>query len=109
MFFMSSSCDGLRLPAQYFDNESALVSLLTPENSEVVTNIQDLLIIDCTLPFTELIHFYKNIFHDLGVEETGINNMNDGIWIYGGLYEGGKPISVELRDEDKNVRIYIIY
>lgn len=110
--FFSSSCDvmqGMHGLNQDDTHKDVLTSLLTPEGAEIVTDIEDLLILDSTQPFADLIQFYKTILFELGAQETGINNKHEGIWIYSGLIEGVRPITVELRDGDNIIRIYIIY
>jgi len=97
-----------------------LVSLLIPESAEIITNLDDLLVLESTLPLQELIDFYRTVLFELQVSETGLNDNHEGIWIYSGIYDlssdlhrlprhdGRKPITIELR-EDEQVKIYIIY
>ena len=108
MIAMVASCDGLE-PSKDARHDSVLVSLLTPESSEVITSVEDLLILDCTLPLADLIRFYETILFDLGAEETGLNDKREGIWIYSGIYERTKPITIEMRDNVDSVRVYVIY
>ena len=103
------SCDVSQEPAQDAQRNEVLVSLLRPEGAEIITNIEDLLILDSTKPFSDLIHFYKTILFELGVEETGLNDNREGIWIFSGIHEGAKPITIEMRGSGESVRIYIIY
>ena len=109
MMLLLASCDESHDPAQDTQRDEVLVSLLTPEDAEIITNIEDLLIIDSAQPLSELIHFYDYILLELGAEETGLNDRREGIWIFSGIYDGTKPITIEMRDSGASVRIYIIY
>ena len=49
------------------------------------------------------------LLFELSVEETGLNDRREGIWIYSGIYDRNKPITIEMRDNGESVRVYIIY
>ena len=108
MLITSAACGVLQRP-QDPDESGTLSSLLTPEGAVVITNLEDLLILDSTQTLPELIDFYKAVLRELYAQETGLNDRHDGVWIYSGIYEGVNPITIELRGGGENVRIYIIY
>jgi hypothetical protein len=103
------ACDGFGEPIRSAERNETLITLLTPEGAEVITNVEDLLILDSTQPLSELIHFYKTLLHELYAQETGLNDKHEGIWIYSGIYERTKPITIEMRDSGERVKIFIIY
>ena len=103
-----AACNDLHDP-QMANEDETLAALFTPDGAEVTTNIEDLLILDSTQSLTELIDFYKSVLSVLYVQETGLNDKRDGIWIYSGIYDGSKPITIEMRDGGEAVRVYIIY
>jgi len=109
--FMSalSGCDGFGKPAQSAQRNETLIALLTPEGAEVVTDVEDFIILESAKPLSDLVHFYRNILYELNVQETGLNDKIEGLWIYSGIYEETKPITIELRDNAERVRIYVIY
>ena len=90
-------------------HNGALASLLTPDGANVITDAEDLLILESAKQFPDLVLFYKTILTELYVEETGVNDIRAGIWIYSGIYDRTKPITIEMRDNIENVRVYIIY
>ena len=103
------ACDGLDRSTQDTGRNDTLIDILTPEGAEVVTDVEDLLILDSLKPLSELIDFYKTVLVELYIQETGLNDSREGIWIYSGIFEGTKPITIEMRDSGESVRIYIIY
>ena len=103
------ACDGLDRSAQDTGRNDTLIDILTPEGAEVVTDVEDLLILDSLKPYSELIDFYKTVIVELYIQETGLNDSREGIWIYSGIFEGIKPITIEMRESGESVRIYIIY
>ena len=111
MLVLLASCDDPQpaLQAQRAQYGTILASLLTPEDSEIITSVEDLLILDSTQPFPDLIHFYITMLFELSVEETGLNDRREGIWIYSGIYDRNKPITIEMRDNGESIRVYIIY
>lgn len=109
MLLMLASCVEVHDPVQDVERNEVLVSLLTPQDAEIITNIEDLLILDSKRSLPELIDFYKFILFELGAEETGINDKREGIWIFSGIYDRTKPITIEMRDSIDHVRVYVIY
>ena len=103
------ACGGLDRSARDTGRNETLIAILTPEGAEVVTDVEDLLILDSLMPLSELIDFYKTVLVELYIQETGLNDSREGIWIYSGIFEGTKPITIEMRDNGESVRIYIIY
>ena len=91
------------------ERNEVLKAVLTPEGAQVITDEDDLLIFESSASLAELIDFYKTVLQDLYVQETGLNDSHEGIWIYSGLYERINPITIEMRDNGERVRIYIIY
>ena len=109
LLLILSACNGQGKPTGDTERNEVLITLLTPEGAQVITDEEDLLIFDSSESLTKLIDFYKAVLQDLYIQETGLNEAHKNVWIYSGLYERTNPITIEMRDNGERVRIYIIY
>jgi hypothetical protein len=108
------------------ENYDYVLAFFVPEDAEIITCVDDFLVLNSTLPLSELIVFYENAFHRLmDVHETEIDGSQDGVWIFSGVYHGihiqqtafgfdgsdnrERPFIVELRDNGESVDIERVY
>jgi hypothetical protein len=108
------------------ESDEYVLAFFVPEGTEIITHNDNFLVLNGTLPFSELIDFYENAFQKLmDAHETEIDDTQDGIWIFSGVYHGihihqrasgvdradnrERPFVVELRDNGESVDIEIIY
>jgi hypothetical protein len=110
--------------SQVDETYAAIKTFFIPDGAEIVTDEENILIINSTQPFFELIEFYENTCRKLVLHEAEINDTQDGIWIFSGIYHGfyihqrasgfengnrERYLYIELRDMGTSVEIEIIY
>jgi hypothetical protein len=113
-----------KVTPQADETHAAIKTFFVPEGAEITTDMENLLIIYSTQPFSELVEFYENACHELDLNEAEINDAQEGIWIFSGIYYGfhihqratglndesrERPLNIELRDKGGSVEIEIVY
>jgi hypothetical protein len=126
VLFSFAACKDSLDEALNTDSAQALTVFLTPENAEIISHTDNLIILESEQTVPELILFYEDVFNKLGLNEYEIDDEQDGIWIFSGVYKGihnhirdggydnetdnrERPIIVELRASDESVDVEIIY
>ena len=90
------------------NQQDHFVSLLTPNEAEIILNTNDLLMLNSNKPLPELIEFYTEVLHTIGTKRTALKK-DTSIWVYSGIYNETNPITIEMRDDNDVIQIVIIY